>query len=277
MTIPARYAHPEAIVNTAWLAEHLRDPALRVFDCTTYLRYETGTGRPYRVESGRADYDAGHIPGSAFLDLQGSCPNLEPVQLHDAGPRIWRRASRRRGSARAHASSSIPVEHAMGDAGLVDAAGGRLRRGGGPGRRLRQMGRRGPTDETTETCYPSARLMAGRARGCSSARRRCKAAIGDAGACTINALAPDLHRGENPRYGRPGRIPGSVNMPAAALVDPDALTFKPRRGGGGGLCRRRRGTVEAILSIAAAASRRRSMPSCCTSSAIRMSPSTTPR
>ena len=71
MTTPARYAHPEAIVDTAWLAANLGDPALRVFDCTTYLRYETGTGRPYRVESGRADYDAGHIPGSAFLDLQG--------------------------------------------------------------------------------------------------------------------------------------------------------------------------------------------------------------
>src|SRR4029453_1786868 len=37
----------------------------------TYLHYETGTGRPYRVESGRSDYDKKHIPGSAFLDLQG--------------------------------------------------------------------------------------------------------------------------------------------------------------------------------------------------------------
>lgn len=46
-------------------------PLARVFDCTTHLRYETGTGRPYRVESGRADYDKGHVPGSAFLDRQG--------------------------------------------------------------------------------------------------------------------------------------------------------------------------------------------------------------
>ena len=37
----------------------------------------------------------------------------------------------------------------------------------------------------------------------------------------INALAPDLHSGANPRYGRPGRIPGSVNVPAAALLDPE--------------------------------------------------------
>ena len=71
MTAAMRYAHPDAIVATQWLADNLGDPALRVFDCTTYLHYETGTGRPYRVESGRADYERGHIPGSAFLDLQG--------------------------------------------------------------------------------------------------------------------------------------------------------------------------------------------------------------
>ena len=67
----ARYLFPEKIVTTKWLAANLQDPALRVFDCTTYLIYETGTGQPYRVESGRADYDKGHIPGSDFLDLQG--------------------------------------------------------------------------------------------------------------------------------------------------------------------------------------------------------------
>ncbi len=64
------YRHPEALVSTEWLAAHLSDPGLRIFDCTTYLIYETGTGRPYRVQSGRADYDSGHIPGAVFLDLQ---------------------------------------------------------------------------------------------------------------------------------------------------------------------------------------------------------------
>ena len=71
ITATTRYAQPDAIVDTRWLAGNLRDPSLRVFVCTTHLRYETGTGRPYRVESGRADYDKGHIPALAFLDLQG--------------------------------------------------------------------------------------------------------------------------------------------------------------------------------------------------------------
>ena len=52
------------------MQDHLDDPDLRIFDCTFYLHYEVGTGRPYSIESGRADYDAEHIPGAGFLDLQ---------------------------------------------------------------------------------------------------------------------------------------------------------------------------------------------------------------
>ncbi|MBV8122186.1 MAG: sulfurtransferase, partial [Alphaproteobacteria bacterium] len=37
---------------------------------------------------------------------------------------------------------------------------------------------------------------------------------------------PQFHQGLEPsRYGRPGRIPRSVNVPAATLVDPQSKTF----------------------------------------------------
>jgi thiosulfate/3-mercaptopyruvate sulfurtransferase len=39
--------------------------------------------------------------------------------------------------------------------------------------------------------------------------------------CLLNALAPDVFRGETNRYGRAGRIPGSVNVYAKELVDPE--------------------------------------------------------
>src|SRR4029453_4953182 len=42
---------------------------LRIFDCTTYLKPRPEGG--YNAESGRANYDKGHIPGAAFLDLGG--------------------------------------------------------------------------------------------------------------------------------------------------------------------------------------------------------------
>ena len=54
--MPAFWAHPD----------------LRLFDCTTYLEYQpTGSGIPYLVVPGRHTFDAGHIPGADFLDLQG--------------------------------------------------------------------------------------------------------------------------------------------------------------------------------------------------------------
>ena len=63
------FAHPEFLVSTDWLAEHLADDDVRVFEATVFLRPRDGGG--YNVESGRAEYESGHIPGAGFLDLQG--------------------------------------------------------------------------------------------------------------------------------------------------------------------------------------------------------------
>jgi thiosulfate/3-mercaptopyruvate sulfurtransferase len=47
-------------------------------------------------------------------------------------------------------------------------------------------------------------------------------------AVVVNALGSQFHRGLEPsRYGRPGRVPGSVNVPAAALLDPETKAFVP--------------------------------------------------
>ena len=43
------------------------------------------------------------------------------------------------------------------------------------------------------------------------------AALAD-GACVINALSPEQHRGDGVHYGRPGRIAGSVNVPFTQLA-----------------------------------------------------------
>ena len=45
-----------------------------------------------------------------------------------------------------------------------------------------------------------------------------RAAIDDHSRCLINTLSPDSFRGEDGRYGRPGRIPGSVNVPWPDLM-----------------------------------------------------------
>jgi len=229
MTSARRYAHPDTIVDTQWLADNLGAPSLRVFDCTTYLHYETGTGRPYRVESGRGDYDKGHIPGSAFLDLQGdlsdrSSPfNFTMPPPDDLAARFEAKGIGTGTRVVLYARKSMQwatrTWWMLRSVGFDDAA---ILDGG-----FDKWSAEGRPIETTETQYPAARLVASPRPGLFIGKSEVKAAIGDANACTINALAPDLHRGDNPRYGRPGRIPGSVNVPALDLVETGSLTLKP--------------------------------------------------
>ncbi len=44
-------------------------------------------------------------------------------------------------------------------------------------------------------------------------------AMEDQSCILLNALTKDIHSGENPRYGRRGRIPNSLNVPFHKLVD----------------------------------------------------------
>lgn len=61
------YQHPEFLISAGELHRSIADPDLRVFDCAVYL-YPQGQGG-YKIESGREQYAAGHIPGAGFIDL----------------------------------------------------------------------------------------------------------------------------------------------------------------------------------------------------------------
>lgn len=52
---------PKTLVSTTWLASHLKDPDLRVLDASWYL--------PTMARNARAEYDAAHIPGARFFDI----------------------------------------------------------------------------------------------------------------------------------------------------------------------------------------------------------------
>lgn len=228
MSTAIRYAHPEAIVDTAWLADHCQDPALRVFDCTTYLLYETNTGRPYRIESGRTDYESAHIPGAAFLDLQGELSDSASrfnFTMPPAEELAARLAAKGIGEgfrvvlyARRNMQWATRIWWMLRAIGFDDAA---VLDGG-----FDKWEAEGRPVEAWSRTYPPGSLTAKPRPGLFVGKEAVKAAIGDAAICTINALAPDLHSGENPRYGRPGRIPGSVNVPVASVVDPRSLTFR---------------------------------------------------
>jgi thiosulfate/3-mercaptopyruvate sulfurtransferase len=53
-------------------------------------------------------------------------------------------------------------------------------------------------------------------------------ASADRNTVVVNALGPQFHKGLEPsRYGRPGRVPGSCNVSAATLFDPQTKAFLP--------------------------------------------------
>lgn len=52
---------PKTLVSTGWLAAHMKDPDLRLVDGSWYL--------PQTGRDARAEYDAAHIPGARFFDI----------------------------------------------------------------------------------------------------------------------------------------------------------------------------------------------------------------
>jgi thiosulfate/3-mercaptopyruvate sulfurtransferase len=75
MTAPFK-DDPKTLVSTAWLGAHLNDPDLRILDASWYL---PGTARNARTE-----YDAAHIPGARFFDIddisdhRSALPHMAP-------------------------------------------------------------------------------------------------------------------------------------------------------------------------------------------------------
>ena len=66
------------LVSTAWLAEHLDHPDVRVVDATYFL--------PNEFKSGREEFNQGHIPNARFFDIddisdsRSSLPHMLPPE-----------------------------------------------------------------------------------------------------------------------------------------------------------------------------------------------------
>ncbi|MFQ6553606.1 3-mercaptopyruvate sulfurtransferase [Aestuariibius insulae] len=52
---------PATLVSTAWLADHLKDPDLRILDASWHM--------PDSGRDAKAEYEAAHIPGARFFDI----------------------------------------------------------------------------------------------------------------------------------------------------------------------------------------------------------------
>ncbi|MEM9104791.1 MAG: sulfurtransferase [Pseudomonadota bacterium] len=218
---------PRALVNADWLEQHLGDPDLRIFDCSTVLDFDTGDDRPYRVVSCQPEHDEGHIPGACWLDLQNNFSRADsPFALTLDAPEKVAAAFERAGvddSSHVVLYSRRSISwatrfwwmlHWLGfdRASVLD---GGFERWQADRRHL-----------STDACsYPPGHLTINLRPDVFVDRDKVFAAISDADTCLINALGADVFSGENARYGRPGRIPSSINVPKMSLVDPATHRF----------------------------------------------------
>lgn len=223
------FRDPDALVSTEWLAQHQGDPGVRVFECTTYLLYRPpGSDAPYDVGSGRADYEAGHIAGAAFLDLQNDLSDCDaPVHLRFRmlPLPVLAKAFGRQGVG----DGQRVVLYARGAMHWATRVWWMLRTLGFDTASVLDGGfekwqREGRAVTSGTQRYPEATLTLRARPELFVGKEQVRAAMDDASCRLVNALAADLHSGANPRYGRAGRIPGSVNLPALSLVDPTHKT-----------------------------------------------------
>jgi thiosulfate/3-mercaptopyruvate sulfurtransferase len=234
MTLPAdapRPRAPEALVSTAWLAAHLGDADLRIHDCTSHLLPAPhGSLQPYEVRSGRAEYDQGHIPGAGFIDIQGELSDTTTtLRFMMPGPSQFARVMAEKGIGR----GTRAVLYSAGQITWATRVWWMLRAYGFDNVAVLDGGfdkwkAEGRPLSTTPCRYPRAVFIPEARPGLIVGKEQVRDAIGAPRTVTLNALSPQLHKGEGEsRYGRPGRVPGSVNVPAATLVDPAAKTFVP--------------------------------------------------
>lgn len=221
MTLATDPTRERALVSTEWLEAHLGDASLRIFDATTYLRPAAPGEGPYHPESGRADFDRAHIPGAGFLDVAGDL-SARDTTLHFMMPPEGQLVA-----AFSEAGVGAGTRVVLYSAGHIMWA-----------TRVWWMFRALGFDEvavldggwekwnaearpvSAEPCrYEPASFEVGPRRPLFASREEVVAVLGERSACVINALNPDYFHGAGPsRYGRPGRIPGSVSVPALSLL-----------------------------------------------------------
>lgn len=224
------FVHPHLVVETDWLAVRLGDPGIVLLDGTTHLMPPPPT--PYNVVSGRADFEAGHIPGAQFVDIDAelSDPGQAPgLHFMLPSPEHFAAAMARLGIG----DDTFVVCYATANHWWATRLWWTLRVFGHDNAAVLNGG--------FQKWKAEARAIetgTGRARKPAAFTPRFRpelvagkddvlAAIGAGDICTLNALRPEQHAGTGGTvYGRLGHIAGSINVPAVNVVDGDNV-FKP--------------------------------------------------
>ncbi len=212
----------DPLVSAQWLSEHLGQPGLRVLDCTTYM-----TPRPVGsslISSGRPDWEASHIPGSQHIDIVDDLSDPQgkfPFTLACA-TQVSALLSRLGIQADDHI-----VLYGAKYLGMVARAWWVLRTLGHQKVSILDGGweywlSQGLPVSSQQQHYPATQyVLDGGTHDRVASANDVQQAMEQSSATLINSLGPDQHAGSPSatHYGRPGRIPNSVNLPARFLTD----------------------------------------------------------
>ena len=209
----------DSLVTTEWLSEHLDDPDLVILDCTVLVEPDENGG--LRIVSGRANYEAGHIPSAGFADLMGDLSDLDaPWELTMPAPEQFSVAM----GALGVGNDSRVVLYAANNpdwaariwwmlrwAGFdrVALLDGGLKAWIADGRPLSTIPANRPAKQFTAALRPE--MIAD--------RDQVFAATDNSNVSLIDTLPVAHYRGEFSMYDRPGHILGATNMPSSDLLD----------------------------------------------------------
>ncbi|MEL7448868.1 MAG: sulfurtransferase [Pseudomonadota bacterium] len=211
----------DSLVTAEWLRDHINDPDLVVLDCTVSLEPDGKGG--FESRSGRANYDAGHIPTAGFADLTGALSDSEsPFGYAVPSPEQFAAAM----SALGVSDDSRVVLYDAGRSAWAARVWWMLRWVGFDRAALLDGG----LDAWTALGQPLSTEPADRPAGELTVSLRPElivskdevlAAIDDDSVNLIDALSEAHYRGEMSMYARPGHITGASNVPKMSLLAED--------------------------------------------------------
>ena len=222
------YWSQSSIVDCLWLNSSLHDANVRIFDCSTFLHYtDDHPTKPYDVVSGLPEYKKAHIPNSAFLDLQnsfskkGSAYSFTLPELTDLANAFQRKGIGNNSHVILYSRNGTQwatrfwwMLYAVGYKKVSILNGG-----------FRDWLNLGLPTETKVTEFPPANFNLDLKEDIFVDKKYVLKAINANNHILINALTKDIHDGLSKRYGRPGHIPRSLNIPFHKFVHKNTEKF----------------------------------------------------
>ena len=208
---------PRMLVSTQWLADHMKDPDLRILDASYYL--------PDMGRDAKAEYDAAHIPGARFFDIDDVSDSLSDLPHMAPPPEKFMSRLRAMGVGDGHqvvvydgnglfsAARVWWLFRLMGKTDIAVLDGG-IRKWQAEGREVEDM------PPIVRDRHMTAQRQAHLVKDVTQVAAAAK--LGDWQ--IVDARSPGRFTGEEPepREGlRSGRIPGSKNVHYATLLNAD--------------------------------------------------------